>query len=132
MVSCEMSCPRLELRSQSAGSEGGGVHRPPSQAPCLIGQLSHQFCRSSPHLCSFGSRVVTHLLDCCFLRLAVCVEFCDRFMAQGKSVYHLINYDYHHDWVVHSTQGRSQESGHPYTKKQWCARVGVLGRQRPQ
>ena len=38
------------------------VHGPPSQAPCFTGQLSHEFCRSSPSLVFFfGPRVATHL-----------------------------------------------------------------------
>ena len=44
----------------SASQRRAAVHRPPSQAPCPTGQLSHQFCRSSPS--SFSLRVTcTHL-----------------------------------------------------------------------
>ena len=56
MVSCEISSPGLQLLSQLGPREGeGGVHGPPSHAPCIVDQLSHQFCRVS--LCLFSLRV---------------------------------------------------------------------------
>ena len=45
MVSCEISSSELPLLSQLRS-----VHVPPSHAPCLIDQLSHQFCGSCPSL----------------------------------------------------------------------------------
>ena len=85
-MSCEISSLELQLLSQLGSRRG--VHRSPSKAPCLIGQMSHQFCRSSLSLFSF--RVTCRdPHDCCSPRLAVSVELCDRFMAQDERVHHL-------------------------------------------
>ena len=51
--------------AKSAGAEGGGVHGPSPHAPCLVDQLSHQFCRVSLSL--FSLRVTCGDPPDCFL-----------------------------------------------------------------
>ena len=89
MVSCGFSSPRLQLLSL-LGGEGGGVHGPSPHAPCLVDQLSHQFCRVSLSL--FSLRVTCGDPLDCFLCALLSASSCvtASFMAPGKRVHHLI------------------------------------------
>ena len=77
MVSCEISSPSLQLLSLLGPRRG--IHRSPSQAPRLVGQLSHSFVFFWEGV-PFGSLVVSRLSAVS----APCCPCCDSCPLRGS------------------------------------------------